>query len=244
MPLALLLPVLAAGYGALTGALLCRAAYRLTVEPGEPWRDRCPAGHPVTGWVSPAPCAACGGWWHRPGSASAVALGAAGSAALGGAVGARPELVVWLLVVPVAVLLAIVDRRVYRLPDVLTLPLAGGVAALLGAAALLPSAAGSWPRALLGGLVLGAVFLGLCVVGPSGGLGLGDVKLAISLGVALGWYGWDVLFAGVFLGFLLGAGWGIVAALAGRASRKTALPFGPFLLLGGLAGLLLGGITT
>lgn len=244
MPLTLLLTALAAGYGAVTGALVCRAAYRLTVEPGEPWRKHCPRGHPVAGWVGPARCADCGGHRYGPGGAPAAVLGAAGCAALGWAVGARPELGVWLLVVPVAVLLAAVDRRVYRLPDVLTLPLAGGVAALLGAAALLPSSAGSWPRALLGGVVLGAAFLVLFVLAPSGGLGLGDVKLAIGLGVALGWYGWDVLLAGVFLGFLLCAGWGTWMVLARGAGRRTALPFGPFLLLGGLAGLLLGGITT
>ncbi|MER7221693.1 prepilin peptidase [Streptomyces rubradiris] len=48
-------------WGALTGLLLPRAAYRFSVPPGEPWRDRCPAGaHPLRGWLGGARCAACG----------------------------------------------------------------------------------------------------------------------------------------------------------------------------------------
>ncbi len=58
--------------------------------------------------------------------------------ALAAATGARPELVGWLVLAPVAVLLAVVDRRVHRLPDVLTLPLAAAAVLLLGGAALLP----------------------------------------------------------------------------------------------------------
>ncbi|TXS12213.1 prepilin peptidase, partial [Streptomyces sp. ms191] len=65
-------------------------------------------------------------------------------AALAAATGPRPELAVWLLYAPFGVLLAWVDVRVRRLPDVLTLPLAGAVPLLLGGAALLPYEAGSW----------------------------------------------------------------------------------------------------
>ncbi|OAH14641.1 hypothetical protein STSP_21520 [Streptomyces jeddahensis] len=46
-------------------------------------------------------------------------------AALAAATGSRPEFGVWLLLAPVGVLLAAVDHRVHRMPDVLTLPLAG-----------------------------------------------------------------------------------------------------------------------
>ncbi|CAM5333929.1 hypothetical protein SBADM41S_06249 [Streptomyces badius] len=56
--------------------------------------------------------------------------------------GARPELVAWLVLAPVAVLLAVVDRRVHRLPDPLTLPLAAAAILLLGGAAALPGFAG------------------------------------------------------------------------------------------------------
>ncbi|MBK3558763.1 prepilin peptidase, partial [Streptomyces sp. MBT56] len=54
---------LAAVWGAVTGLLIPRAAYRFAVEPDEPWRTACPAGHPLTGpargWLGPARCAPC-----------------------------------------------------------------------------------------------------------------------------------------------------------------------------------------
>ncbi|MEE1756301.1 prepilin peptidase [Streptomyces sp. SP18CS02] len=248
----------AALWGAATGLLVPRAAYRLSVEPDEAWRDACPAGHrftgPARGWLGGPRCPAC---------AVAVPVGAADSgppapgpapspaspvvtalacAALAWATGPRPELAVWLLVAPFAVLLAAVDLAVHRLPDRLTLPLAVATAVLLGVAALLPAHAGSWPSALLGAAVLGAAYFVLFLINPAG-LGFGDVKLALSLGVALGWYGWGVLLLGAFAGFLFGALYGLGLIALRRASRKSVIPFGPFMIGGALAGLLLGGLS-
>ncbi|MEV7679538.1 A24 family peptidase [Streptomyces sp. NPDC088341] len=168
-------------------------------------------------------------------------LTALSCAALAAATGPRPELAVWLLFTPFAVLLALVDRHVHRLPDQLTLPLAAAAAVLLGAAALLPAAGGSWPSALLGGVALGACYFVLFLINPNG-MGFGDVKLALSLGVALGWYGWQVLFVGAFAGFLLGALYGLGLILLRRAGRKSSIPFGPFMITGALIGILLGGL--
>ncbi|MFJ6805051.1 prepilin peptidase [Streptomyces anulatus] len=308
---------LAAVWGAVTGLLIPRAAYRFAVEPGEPWRTACPAGHPCTGpvrgWLGPARCALCaaapgtpaapgtdtetagtdtagtesaGGTGDREtaattggtstgtgttGGRSAAVPGAppagpgrvAGTpgpgpvayapgvlapvvtvvacVALAAATGARPELIGWLALTPVAVLLAAVDRRVHRLPDPLTLPLAGAVVLLLGGAALLPGHAGSWTTGLLGGLALGGFYLLLFLINPNG-MGFGDVKLALALGVALGWYGWTVLFVGGFAGFLFGALYGLVLVLLRRAGRRTGIPFGPFMIGGALTGLLLGAL--
>ncbi|MFG3495135.1 prepilin peptidase [Streptomyces sp. NPDC047928] len=239
--------IAAALWGAATGLLVPRAAHRLSVEPEEPWRDTCPAGHAFVagprGWLGPAHCTACApapgpAWTARLGTALVTALA---SAALAGATGARPELAVWLLLAPFAVLLAVVDRRVHRLPDRLTLPLAVAAPVLLGAAALLPGHAGSWPLALLGGLVLGGAYFVLFLINPNG-MGFGDVKLAVPLGVALGWYGWDVLFVGAFAGFLFGAVYGFGLVALRRASRRSAIPFGPFMIGGALLGLLLGAL--
>lgn len=237
--------VLAAGYGAAAGLLLPRPAYRLSVPPGDPWRGSCPQGHRLAGWPGPARClpgAEPPGPPHgygRPAVPLAV-LTAGVCALLAAAVGARPELVAYAGLAPLFVLLALVDRAVHRLPDVLTLPLAAAVAALLGAAALAPASAGSWRLALLGGGALGAAYLLLHLINPAG-MGFGDVKLALSLGVALGWYGWGVWSAGAFLGLLYGALYGLFLVLRGSERRHQGYAFGPFMAAGALTGVLLGG---
>ncbi|GAA2133094.1 A24 family peptidase [Streptomyces synnematoformans] len=238
--LAVLLGVLAGGSGAGGGALLPRAAYRLSVAADEPWRDRCPQEHPLRGWAGPAACAECGGDPYGPGTLLPAAATAVACAALTGAAGAEPETAVWLLLAPFGVLLFAVDRAVRRLPDVLTLPLAGAAVVLLGGAALV-GGAGSWTRALLGGITLGAVYFLLFFVNPAA-MGFGDVKLALVLGVALGWYGWDVLFTGSFFGLLLGAGYAVTLLAARRVGRKTGIAFGPFMIVGAFAGLVVGGL--
>ncbi|MEU3774843.1 A24 family peptidase [Streptomyces sp. NPDC032472] len=235
--------VLAGGYGAVAGMSVPRIAYRLSVAAGEPWRGGCPRGHPVAGWWGAARCA--GGaagqvHWYGPDTLRTAPASAAVCAALAAAVGARPEAAVFVGLAPVLVVLALVDLAVHRLPDVLTLPLAAATALGLGAAALAPGAAGSWRLALLGGAGLGGAYLLLFLINPAG-LGFGDVKLALALGVALGWYGWGVWALGAFAGFLYGSLYGLGLVLQGPAGRRRAFPFGPFMATGALTGVLLGG---
>jgi leader peptidase (prepilin peptidase)/N-methyltransferase len=232
-------------WGAVTGALLPRAACRFAVPAGEGWRDRCPEGHALRGWLGPARCGECADEGtaaagpYTPSAPLLAAVTALLCAVLAAATGTRPELAVWLLLAPVGVLLAVVDLRVQRLPDPLTLPLAPVALALLGLAALLPEHAGHWLTALYGALALGAGYFVLFLVHPSG-MGFGDVKLAVGMGAVLGWYGWSVVLLGAFAGFLLGAVYGGALVVVRRAGRRTAIPFGPFLLSGALAGLLIG----
>ncbi|MCC9707313.1 A24 family peptidase [Streptomyces sp. MNU76] len=239
----LLIITAAALWGCGTGVLISRPAYRFSVPIEEPWRSACPAGHPLTGtgggWLGRARCAA--GDSYGPSTLSVVSVTAGVCALLAAATGARPELVVWLLLAPAAVLLAAVDFAAHRLPDALTLPLAAAAIVLLGVAAVLPGADGSWTSALLGSLILGACYFVLFLL--SKGFGFGDVKLALALGAVLGWYGWAIVLVGTFVGYLLGALYGIGLMLAGRADRTSRIPFGPFLLAGALAGVLLGSYT-
>ena len=238
-----LIVALAALWGAAAGALLPRAAHRFSVPSGEPWRHTCPEGHRLGGWLGPASCPTCGrGQSYGPGAPLLAGVTALVCAALAAATGTRPELAVWLLLAPAGVLLAVIDLRVRRLPDPLTLPLAAAALTLLGLVSLVPEHAGSWTDALLGALVLGAGYWVLWRINP-GGMGFGDVKLALGAGAVLGWYGWDTVLLGTFAGFLLGALWGGALVLVGRAGRKTAIPFGPFLIAGAFLGLLIGAYT-
>ncbi|MFG3319924.1 prepilin peptidase [Streptomyces sp. NPDC048171] len=281
MDLDLLVVLVAALWGAATGALLPRAAYRFSAPSGEAWRERCPREHPVRGWLGRARCAQCaadetslgsraadepslgsraagepslgsraagepssgpravGQAVYGPRAAPLALVTALVCAALAAATGTRPELAVWLLLAPVGVLLAAVDLKVRRLPDPLTLPLAVAALALLGLTALVPEHAGEWTTALLGALALGAGYLVLFLINPAG-MGFGDVKLALTAGAVLGWYGWPTLMLGTFAGFLLGAFYGGALLVARRAGRKTAIPFGPFLIAGAFLGVLAG----
>ncbi|MFE2888301.1 hypothetical protein [Streptomyces sp. NPDC059272] len=157
--------------------------------------------------------------------------------ALAAATGTRPELAVWLLLAPAVVAAPAAG-----------LPLAGAALVLLGLLTLVPEHTGHWTTALLGGLALGAGYYGLTRMDPGGGgLGLGEVKLAVGAGVVLGWYGWPTVMLGAFAGFLIRAVYeGVVRVVHGRllARRGPAtVPFGPFLLAGALLGLLVGAYT-
>jgi leader peptidase (prepilin peptidase)/N-methyltransferase len=137
-----------------------------------------------------------------------------------------------------AVPLAFIDAAVRRLPDRLTIPAYAGTAVLLLAAA---ATGGHWPslaRAALGGLALAALYLALLLISPSA-MGLGDVKLAASLGTLLALFGWRTLIAGGFAGFALGGLFGVALLVSGRATRKQHIPFGPFMILGAFLVILL-----
>ena len=152
--------------------------------------------------------------------------------------GLDPVLPAFLYLAAVGVALALIDLDHKRLPDALTLPSYPVAVALLAVAALLGSD-GSWVRALLGGLAMFAVYFVLCFAYPAG-MGFGDVKLSGVLGLHLGWIGWGAWCVGLFLGFLLGALFGLGLIVARRGGRKTAVPFGPFMLAGALAAVLVG----
>ncbi|RNI22197.1 prepilin peptidase [Flexivirga caeni] len=137
------------------------------------------------------------------------------------------------LSLPVLAALAAIDLDVHRLPDALTYPLAL-LAVFIAAAASLST--GDWPallRAVLAGPALGAAYLLLLVVSPGGaGIGLGDVKLAVGLGVQLGWSSWTAVLTATMAGFVLGGVWAAVLLIGRRATRNTQIAFGPFMISG------------
>lgn len=133
----------------------------------------------------------------------------------------------------VALPLAAIDLDVHRLPDRVTLPAVPVLAVLLA----LDWDADRMFRAFVGAGLAGAVFLLLALAVP-GGMGLGDVKLAVVLALPLGWWGYLAVLQGLALGFVIGGLVSVVLICARRATRRTHIPLGPALLAGALTVLL------
>ncbi len=158
--------------------------------------------------------------------------------------GPGPALPAFCYLAGIGVPLAVIDARCQRLPDVLILPSYPVALALLGLAALLlPGGAGHFLGALAGLALAWGVFLLQVLIYPAG-LGWGDVKLAGLLGLYLGWLGLGALVAGLFLGYLFAAAARLALIAARRASRKSRLPFGPYLLAGTFTAILLSSLIT
>jgi leader peptidase (prepilin peptidase)/N-methyltransferase len=172
--------------------------------------------------------------WARPGIAVTMA---ATSGALAWRLGAHAELPAYLYLAAAGSLLAFVDVAVKRLPDPYTLPSYLIGPALLGVAALAGGRPVRLGHALIGLAVLWALYAVQHLFAP-GAIGWGDVKLSGVLGLYLGWLGAPAWWLGVLAGFVLGGLYAAGLLITRRGSRKTEIPFGPFMLAGALAGML------
>jgi len=131
----------------------------------------------------------------------------------------------------VGVRLSVIDWRTHRLPNRIVLPSYPAALVILGAAA---ASAGDWHRIvgmLAGGAVLWVGFVVLHLLYRQG-LGFGDVKLAGLLGLYLGFAGWTQLWWGPFLALVLGGGWSLLLVATRKATLRTSIAFGPFLIAG------------
>ena len=145
-------------------------------------------------------------------------------------------LVAFLYLAAVSVALAMIDLDTHTLPNRIVLPAYPVAGVLLTTAALVAGEPGRLLTAAVGGGVLFCLYLILAVAYP-GGMGLGDVKLAGLLGLYLGWLGWAPLMVGAFGAFLLGGLFSVVLVITRRASRKSSIPFGPWMLAGAWLGI-------
>ena len=153
-----------------------------------------------------------------------------------------------------AVRLTVIDVRHHLLPNRIVFPsyAVGGVLLLAAAVTVLLAGAEGEAvpdgaarlfglpgvRILAGGAVLWLFYFILRAVYPPG-MGFGDVKLAGVLGMYLGYLGWGHVFAGTFAAFLLGGLWSLGLLAARRGTLKSDIPFGPFMLAGSAAAMLL-----
>ena len=131
----------------------------------------------------------------------------------------------------VLVVLSAIDLERRIIPNRIVLPATGIV--LLGQAAWAPERA---VEAVVAALAAALVLYLPLVVYPAG-MGMGDVKLALLLGAALG----KSVVVALAVGLLAPLPVAIVLlALGGAKARKSAIPFGPFLALGGIVALFFG----
>lgn len=144
--------------------------------------------------------------------------------------------VTWSLLVAwafIAAMLAIafIDFDHMIIPDKIVLP--GAVIGLAASIALQPE---RWWIYLVAAAGAAFFFLLLAVLWPGGGMGFGDVKMALFMGAVLGA---SVLVA-LFAAFLFGSIVGVYLIVIRKQSRKTRVPFGPYLALGAILAILLG----
>ncbi|MET3961882.1 leader peptidase (prepilin peptidase)/N-methyltransferase [Marmoricola sp. OAE513] len=142
-------------------------------------------------------------------------------------------LAAYLAFTALAVALALIDLDVRRLPNALVLPAYPVLAGLL----LIGWDGHALWRAGVAGASLFAFYFLVAMLAP-GAMGFGDVKLAGVVGGMLGYLSWGAFLTGAFGAFVLGSLVGIGLLVTGRAGRKTAVPFGPFMLAAAVASVL------
>ncbi|MBI4259528.1 MAG: prepilin peptidase [Actinobacteria bacterium] len=130
----------------------------------------------------------------------------------------------------VMVALGVIDARHRILPNRIVYP-SVLLAALAVAVADLAGGEVDAVRAAIGFASYGGALLVVAFVSPAG-MGMGDVKLAALIGLVLGSLGLSYVAVAAALGVLLGGVGAVLALLLGRAGRKQAIPFGPYLATG------------
>lgn len=229
--------------GALVGSFAGVVAHRVPI--GESFvggRSRCDAckepiaaydNVPVVSWlVLRGRCRHCGAVIPGLYPLAELGLGLAWAATYLVIGGEEPfELALGLVFCAVLAVVTVSDLEYRVIPNAVMIFAA--VAAVALVAAWDPS---RLPEHLIAGAAAGGALLLVALAYPRG-MGMGDVKLAGVMGLYLG----SAVAPGLLAGFLTGAVYGIaLIARHGSSARKQAVPFGPFLALGGLVGLLAG----
>jgi leader peptidase (prepilin peptidase) / N-methyltransferase len=191
------------------------------------WHDNIPV---LSFLVLGGHCRACGmsiSWRYPLVEAVTAGLLLAAYAALG----PTPDFVVAVLLLPALVTITAIDLQHQLIPDVITLP---GI--LVGLAANLATARMFWVEPVVG-VALGSGLFLVIILASGGGMGGGDLKLGGMLGAFLGW---KALAFALFVAVVLGGALALALLATGLRKRKDAIPFGPFLAVGGAMALFWG----
>lgn len=216
--------------GAAVAALLCGTLGLLVPrlitavpEPAEPAADKVPyteiGARPGLGWQAAVICAVIG-------------------TLVGSVTGLDWALLFLVPLVPIGVALAVIDSATRLLPTRIIAPTYLVLVPLVVVAALVSGEPRLLLRAAIGWAVMGGIYLLLWVIHPAG-MGYGDVRLSGIIGIVLGYLGYGQLALGGWSAFLLGGLGGVVLVALKVVDRKHN-PFGPWMLIGALVGIVAG----
>ena len=150
-------------------------------------------------------------------------------------IGVNWVLPAYLWFVALTVTLTLTDIADKLIPNRILFPGTAIAVALLYGGSLIEG--GALLRPLLGGAAYYAILLVLALVGPSGGMGGGDVKLGFLLGVFTAYPSWDTLIVAVLVAFLVGGLVSLILIVTRLRDRSDAIAFGPYLIWGAYASL-------
>ncbi len=154
--------------------------------------------------------------------------------------GADPVLPAFLVVFAALLAISAVDLERFIVPNRILYPALFMAAPLLVVAAALDGDWSSLRDAALGGALAWALLFAIHMASPKG-MGFGDVRLAGLIGMLLGWLSIGHVLLGLFLAFLTAAVVGVGLMVTGVRGRKDRVPFGPFLALGAITSVFVGG---
>ena len=233
---------LAGAFGLIIGSFMNVVAYRLprgesVVFPG----SHCPScdtaikpydNVPVLSWlVLRGRCRSC----HNSISARYPIVEAVTGALLVAVVltkGADEDAYLGLAFVILLVPVTLIDLDHRIIPNTLMI-----IGTVVSVAILLLTDPGAFTEHLIAAGAAGG-FLLIAAIAKPGGMGMGDVKLAFVMGLFLGRNVAPAMLAAFLAGSIIGGA--IMAKKGVKEGRKTAIPFGPWLALGGLVGLFFG----
>lgn len=136
-------------------------------------------------------------------------------------------------------LLTVTDLDTKLIPNRILGPAVIVCSGLLAIGWIADRESGSLGRAVLGGVAYFVAMYVLAIL-ASGGLGYGDVKLAFLIGLFTGFIGWGAVVVAGVGAFVLGGAVSVALLVSGRFGRKDTIPFGPFLMVAGIAAALWG----
>jgi leader peptidase (prepilin peptidase)/N-methyltransferase len=217
----------------IVGLLLGPGLHTLAIQAGDdrPFRvnaSTCRAcGEPTATWAFR--CRSCGRLRWREWATGVVA--GAGFAAMSWRFGADAVLPAYLWMVAVGTILILTDFDHFRIPNRVLYPATVASVVLLAAGALPTGRGPDLLRGLAAGVAYALLYFLIFLVARGRGLGFGDVKLAVMLGLFAGFQSWLTLVLSLFATAVIGGVAAIVLLASGRG-RKAELPYGPPLIVG------------